>query len=147
MDDRLPGFLRLGARMGLLVDQPETFSGNLGVHLGGRDRGVAEQLLHGPNVGAAVEHVGGARVPEDVRRQPGTEADLVSVTTDDPPRPLPRQATTAGVQEHRLGVAPTWPPLRRQRPATRWRQPRGEGFAGQTADRYHPLLGTFAIGA
>ena len=34
---------------------------------------MAQQLLHGPDVRAMVEHVGGARVPEDVRRQPGTE--------------------------------------------------------------------------
>src|SRR3954468_23637478 len=38
-----------------------------GVHLRGRHRGVAEQLLDHPDVGPAVEQVGGEGVPQGVR--------------------------------------------------------------------------------
>jgi len=36
------------------------------VDLGGADRGVAEELLHDAQVGAALQHVGRERVPEAV---------------------------------------------------------------------------------
>ena len=58
---------RAGARVGGFVDGPEPLRRDLGVHLRGRDRRVAEQLLHDAQVGTVVEHVGRARVPQDVR--------------------------------------------------------------------------------
>ena len=62
---------RIGARsrMRRLVDVEQPLLADLGVHLRGRDRRMAEQLLHDAQVGAVVEQVRGARVPQHVRRQ------------------------------------------------------------------------------
>ena len=51
----------------LLVGPPQPFGGDVGVELGGGQRRVAEQLLHRAQVGAALEQVGGRRVPQAVR--------------------------------------------------------------------------------
>ena len=55
--------------MGRLVDGPEAVAGQVGVDLGRREIGVAEQLLHGTQVGPAFEQVRSVRVPERVRVQ------------------------------------------------------------------------------
>ena len=97
-----------------VVDAPEPLGGDQRVHLGRGDRGVAEQLLHGPDVGAVVEHVGGARVAQHVRAEAVAEADPVAVGAHDCQAPW-RAAAAALVQEHGLGVAPPGPPVRGQR--------------------------------
>ena len=53
--------------MGLEVDILQLLAGEVGVHLGGRDVGVAEHLLHGAQVAAAGEQVGGEAVAQGVR--------------------------------------------------------------------------------
>ena len=69
-----------------------------------------------------VEHVGGARVAQHVRRQPVAEAGPVAVLAHDRPRALAGQPPAPRVQEHRLGVAAAGPALGRElvrgRPAT-----------------------------
>ena len=49
-----------------LVDGPQTVAGHVGVDLRRRQVGVAEQLLHCPQVGSSLEQVGSVRVPECV---------------------------------------------------------------------------------
>ena len=56
-----------GAGVGGSVDLAEPVHGDQGVDLGGGDGRVAEQFLDHPDVGTAVEHVGGERVPQRVR--------------------------------------------------------------------------------
>src|SRR5680860_88872 len=56
----------LGTGMRRLVDRLEMVAGEMGVHLGRRQVGVAEQLLDGAQVGAAFEQVGGVRVTQRV---------------------------------------------------------------------------------
>jgi hypothetical protein len=55
-----------GTGMGCLVDRPKAFAGEMGVDLRGGEVGVAEQLLHGPQVRTTFEQVRSVGVPEDV---------------------------------------------------------------------------------
>ena len=57
------------------VRPAEVFLGNLRVDLGRRDRGVAEQLLDDPDVGAVVEKMRGERMAQHVRRDPVRQPD------------------------------------------------------------------------
>lgn len=52
-----------GAGMGLLIGTAQPIGGDVGVALGGRQRGVAEKFLHRPQVGAPFEQVGRGRMP------------------------------------------------------------------------------------
>ena len=78
------GHPRLSARgpsrsgVGGVVDRPQPFRRHPRVHLRGRQAGVAEQLLHHPDVGPAVEHVGGARVAQHVREEPARQPGAVT---------------------------------------------------------------------
>ena len=60
-----------GPRVRLLVGPAQPVGGDVGVELRGRQRGVAEQLLHRAQVGAALEQVGGGGVPQPVRADVG----------------------------------------------------------------------------
>ena len=57
----------LGAGVGLAVARLQPLGGDVGVDLRGRGRGVAEDLLHAAQVGAALEQVRGGGVPDRVR--------------------------------------------------------------------------------
>jgi len=62
--------------MALINQTAETLFQDVGVDLGGRDVGVAEQLLDGPQIGTAVEQVAGEGVAQDVGAHPlGCETD------------------------------------------------------------------------
>ena len=54
--------------MGLPVDLLEMRRGHVSVDLRGGEVGVAQHLLHRPQVGSALEQMGGERVAERVRR-------------------------------------------------------------------------------
>src|SRR5207342_3873873 len=75
------------------------------VHLGGGEAGVAEELLHHPDVGAPLQHVRRARVAQDVRRQTAAQAGALPRRADDLPAALPAQPATARVQDHGLAAA------------------------------------------
>ena len=77
---------------------------------------MAEQLLDHPDVGAVVEHVGGAGVAQDVGRQSVAQPDRLAVPAHDPPGALPGQAPAPGVEEDGLRVAPPAPPVRHELP-------------------------------
>ena len=92
-----------------------------------------EQLLHDPDVGAVVEHVGGAAVAQHVGGETVAEADPVAVAAHDPPRALAGQPPAAAVEEHRLGVAAPGPPGRRHGP-----RPPGASQAGRASRAKRP---------
>lgn len=50
------------------VNLPQTMIGHVGVHLGGADAGVAQQLLDHPQVRAMFQQVRGETVPQHVGR-------------------------------------------------------------------------------
>jgi hypothetical protein len=68
------------------------------VHLGGRHRGMTQQLLHDSHIGAAVEQVRREGVPEHVRRDLG-QARLGGRGSKRTPRSLPGEPAATGVQE------------------------------------------------
>ncbi len=53
--------------MRLRICAAQSFDRDVRVDLGARQGGVAEQLLHGSQVGAAVEQMGRGGVPERMR--------------------------------------------------------------------------------
>ena len=53
----------LGPRVGLIMHRTQPRHRDVGVQLGGRQAGMAEQLLHDPQVGPTFEQVGGRAVP------------------------------------------------------------------------------------
>src|SRR5581483_3398172 len=56
-----------GSRMGVVIDAPEALRVDVAVHLRGRERAVAEELLNRAQVRSALEQVRGERVTEPVR--------------------------------------------------------------------------------
>lgn len=67
----LRGFAALkpsGSRVGLIEGRAQTLDGDVRVALGGGKGRVAEHLLHRPQIGTTLEHVGGRRVSHPVRR-------------------------------------------------------------------------------
>ena len=137
---------RDGAGVGGAVHLPQALLAHLRVHLGGRDRGVPEHLLHHAQVGAVVEHVGGAAVAQHVRRQvlaAGRPARRPYFLIDRPRR-LAGQPAAATVEEHRLGVVAPAPlrgasasPGRRAR--TTRRAPRRPRRPNGTMRSFEPL--------
>ena len=66
-----------------LVHLAELFVREMGVDLRGRDVGVAEELLHGAEVGAVHEEVGGKAVAEEVRVDLVRDARLCGACDDE----------------------------------------------------------------
>ena len=129
--------------MGRLVGATQVLGGHLGVELGGGDRGVPQQLLDHPDVGAAGQHVGGAGVAQHVGADPVGEPGAHGVAPQDAVGPLPAEPAAPGVEEHRLGVVAPAP----LGGAMRSRPP-GPSQAARPGRRNHPrdqpLLGALA---
>src|SRR5215471_6537836 len=93
-----------GTGMRGVVDGAEAFARQVRVDLGGREIGVAEQLLHGAEVRTSLEQMGGVRVSERVRMerlpvgQRVTGDEAAGVTGGETPAP--------GVEEHGIGRSP-----------------------------------------
>src|SRR5579872_6476717 len=68
-----------GIGMGLGVGIAEMSFGDVGIDLGGRETGMAEQLLHDPEVGAAFEQVASEGVAKGVRGHALAETGLVQI--------------------------------------------------------------------
>src|SRR5262245_34592717 len=72
----------------MLFDQaPQPLLDDVGVDLRGRDVGVAEELLHGAEIGAALQQMAGKGVAEDVRRDarglyPGGESKRLQLLAE-----------------------------------------------------------------
>ena len=84
-----------------VVDRLQAVAGEVGVDLRGREVGVAEQLLHDPEVGAALEEVRGVRVTQHVRMQRPAVGERVR--GDDTVRLAGRDRATATGEEHDVG--------------------------------------------
>ena len=79
-------------RVRLLVNLLQPLDGGVGVDLGRRDRRVAEQLLDGAEIGAAIEEVRREAVAERVRRRAAADAGLERALVDDAAERARRQA-------------------------------------------------------
>lgn len=64
--------VRSGPGMGPFVAAAQAFDRDVGVDLCRRQAGVSEDLLHGAQVGAALQEVGGRAVPQPVRPEVGS---------------------------------------------------------------------------
>ena len=71
------------------------------------------------------EHVGGARVAQDVRADLVRQSDPVGVLLDHAERPYPGQPAPPGVEEHGLGIAAPPPLLRLEMGPALAREPLG----------------------
>ena len=85
--------------MRTVVDLAQVIARDVRVNLRRRDVGVAEQQLHFPQPGAAIEHVGGEGMAQRVRRHPIVQAQLAGIAFDDQPEPLTGEPFAARVQE------------------------------------------------
>lgn len=114
-----------------------------GITLRGGQAGVAQQLLHGAQVGSAVDEMGGVAVAQHVgRHRADVQPGLRGPTLQDQPCPLTGQATAPLVEKHRVGIVPAGASgLLGQRGSTGVEV---GGHRGQhrTADRQDALLGT-----
>src|SRR6266550_3401815 len=70
-------------RMGLMVHLLQPFHRRMSIHLRGAERGVAQQLLDGPQIGAGVEQMRRERVAQRVHMQ---------VSRPRPCAPAPRES-------------------------------------------------------
>ena len=112
------------ARMRGRIDLAQLVHGDQRVKLRRRHRGVAEQLLDYPDIGAAVEQVRGERMAQHMRRHLG-QASPARRGPQRPPGALPRQPPAPRVQEQgraRLAAARTRRPARAARAPGRRRQ-------------------------
>src|ERR1044072_8672771 len=78
---------------------PESRPHDVGVNLGGRDVGVPQHDLHAPQVGAALQEVGGEAVAEDVGREAVEDAGLLAVLRQVDPEGLAGEWAAAGGDE------------------------------------------------
>src|SRR3990172_7208830 len=72
---------------------------NVGVYLGGAGAGVTQQLLHDPQLGAAVQQVGGERVAQQVREDALVQAGHEGVLPHDLLHGAPGEALAVPVHE------------------------------------------------
>ena len=78
------------------MDVAEAFVGEVRVDLGGRDLGVAEEHLHGAEVGAGLQEVGRKGVAQAVRRDFFRDAGHTRIFPDEPLHRTRRQAEVTG---------------------------------------------------
>src|SRR5271156_5212231 len=86
-------------RVGPLIGPAEVLGRDLRVALGGRNGGVAQELLNDPHVGPAAQHVGGAGVAQDVGAHLLGQADPAGVLLDDPEAPDAGEPAAPDVEE------------------------------------------------
>src|SRR4051812_46659756 len=86
-----PGGLARGARMRPEVDVLQALGRQVRVDLGGGNVGVAEHLLHRPQVATAGEQMRGERVAQRVRTHLALQPRRTGVALDDLVEALPRQ--------------------------------------------------------
>lgn len=74
-------FRRMGSSPGMIfiVDLTQASATYMGVDLGGGNLTVAQHELHGPEIGASFQQMGGKRVPKDMRAYFLIQACLLAV--------------------------------------------------------------------
>src|SRR5579863_3912515 len=149
-----------GARVRAAVDRKQPLHLDVGVFLGGRERGVPEQLLDRPQVGAALQQVGGEGVPQGVRVDAPGERRLLDPVVEDAPHRAVAQPAAAVIEEDRLlaraaaasasspaalarAVRPSGPSVQ---PPHRFPvvQPTSQRRGRRPAERHHALLASLA---
>ena len=98
------------------ADPSATAIEHVGVDHRGADVGVTQQFLDGPDVVAALQQVGGERVPNRVRRRPLVDRRGLEAGCQQRPQPVRGEALAGGGEEKRRG--PRYTPLskRQDRP-------------------------------
>ena len=128
-------------RVGLEVGLPPAAVGDVRVDLGRAQVGVAEHLLHAPQVGAALEQVRGEGVPQQVRVDAlGVEPGLTRELADDQERARAGERAALRVEEELGPVAAV-----EVRPAAR--QVAAQRLDGLRAQRDDALLVALADAA
>ena len=95
------------ARVGARPHFAQRVHGDQRVDLRRRHRGMTQQLLHDPDVGAALEQMGGKRMPQHVRRHTRGDAGALGGVLQNLPCALPRQPAAARIEEDgRCAAAP-----------------------------------------
>jgi hypothetical protein len=123
--------------MRLEIDVPAKAIRDVCIPLGGSEVGMAQHLLHGAEVGAALEEVRGERVPEEVRMdsrrlEPGAVGELA------------QDEERAGSRERRRGRSGELGPVAAIEVRTAEREIAAHGFRGRAAQRHEPLLPALA---
>src|SRR3569833_303054 len=95
-----------GPRMGLLIHLLEALDAGVRIDLRRRNRGVAEQLLDGAEIGAGVEHVGRKRVAEGVDAQAGVLVDVIEKSRHGFLYRADADALACGGDEHGAAIRP-----------------------------------------
>ena len=90
---------QFGPGVGLLEGPPDVFRGKVCVYLGGGDIGMPQQLLDGPEVRSAAEHVSGETMSQRVRCDLTCQTGRFGVLLQDLPETLPGKSLAAVVQE------------------------------------------------
>src|SRR5947209_6029887 len=90
--------ISLAPRMELLVDRSQILTIDVSVDLRRRDVGVAEHLLHGTEIGTALQQVRREGVAEGVRRNVFLDPRLFNVVAQNLPRPHPREGPATRVE-------------------------------------------------
>src|SRR5262245_34541192 len=98
---------------------------------GSGHRRVTEQLLHDPEVGAALEQMSGERMPQRVGVNGRCEAGITRVAAQDLPESHPAQGAAARVHEDEV-VAPS---ALEEGPAAL--EPGGERASRRASERNH----------
>lgn len=69
--------------MAFPMDFLQVFAVNMGVYLGGRKVGMAQQFLNGSKVGAVFKEMGCERMSENMWRDPFPDPDLAAILPQD----------------------------------------------------------------
>jgi hypothetical protein len=77
----------------------------MGVDLGARQRGVAQEFLHAPQIGTALQQMRGSRMPQTVGPGVGHSRYRGEPGVDNPPRGSRVKTPAAGADEERGAAA------------------------------------------
>ena len=131
----------LSQGMMLLDEAPQPLLDDMGVDLRGRDVGMAEQLLHGAKIRAALQQMAGEGVAEHMRRDArrldaGGERERLQLLAE----ALPGQMLAA--RRRKQPGRRALPLASSARTAARCV---GKRFAGRIVQRHQPLASAFAL--
>ena len=90
--------------MGLVIDLAEVIQGQVGIPLGGRQTGVAQQFLDRTQVRPHFEEMGGERVTERVGGYFERGSLMIQLTVEDIAHPAIAQGVSLEIQEQRMIV-------------------------------------------
>ena len=83
-----------------LVNIAQAVGGDLGIYLRCGYIRMAQHLLHGPQIGAVLQQVGGKGMPQGMRGNLPVDAGLAHVLFQDFPEPLPGQTPAVDIYKN-----------------------------------------------